>query len=202
MSNILDILASDLDNITSNRSGFDERDLILLGDTNWAIVAIAFYELINKNGFLSTPDGVWEEIGRVWETDYISALENKNDIIVDGKKISGNAAKVMNKGVYLQHGTLVYDVDFGLMPGVLNIPEETAKDKIASLKQFRKISQNKVYEALKNNFIKDKQIIVGKLSNEEMDKAGELANTRYASAKLPDDFVLKNKGACYVLNGN
>src|SRR3990167_6818949 len=78
MSNILDILASDLDNITSNRSGFDERDLILLGDTNWAIVAISFYELINKNGFLSTPDGVWEEIGRGWETDYISALKNKS----------------------------------------------------------------------------------------------------------------------------
>ena len=78
MSNILDILSSDLDSLTLNRNGLDERDLILLGDTNWAIVAIAFYELINKNGFLSTPDGVWEEIGRVWETDYISALENKN----------------------------------------------------------------------------------------------------------------------------
>ena len=44
-----------------------------------------------------------------------SSLENKNDIIVGSRKISGNASKLMEKGVYLQHGTLVYDLDAELM---------------------------------------------------------------------------------------
>lgn len=78
MSNILDLLASELDSLTVDRRGLDDRDLILLGDTHWAIVAVSFYELISKNGFLSSPDGAWEEIGHVWETNYISALRNKN----------------------------------------------------------------------------------------------------------------------------
>ena len=57
-----------------------------------------------------------------------SSLENKNDIIVDGKKISGNAAKAMDRGIYLQHGTLIYGIDFEIMPKVLNISADLIKD--------------------------------------------------------------------------
>jgi len=181
--------------ITGGRAVFHDK----LDFTYSVIAPISVFDNSIKNAYSEICSWIMDALK---DLGIKSELRNKNDIMADGRKISGNAAKLFDNKIYLQHGTLVYDVDFGLMPGVLNIPEETAKDKIASLKQFRKISQNKVYEALKNNFIKDKQIIVGKLSNEEMDKAGELANTRYASAKLPDDFVLKNKGACYVLNGN
>ncbi|MEK6947508.1 MAG: biotin/lipoate A/B protein ligase family protein, partial [Nanoarchaeota archaeon] len=83
-----------------------------------------------------------------------SKLENKNDIMVNNKKISGNAAKLMEKGIYLQHGTLVYDLDFNLMPKVLNISKDLAKEKIASILQFKKINQNEVYNSLKNSFSK------------------------------------------------
>ena len=66
-----------------------------------------------------------------------AALESKNDIVVNDKKISGNAAKAMEKGVYLQHGTLIYDVDFDAMPQVLNIPQDLAKEKIASILELK-----------------------------------------------------------------
>ena len=129
-------------------------------------------------------------------------LENKNDIIVDGRKISGNAAKLMEKGVYLQHGTLVYDIDFDIMPKVLNISKELAEEKIASVLEFKKINPNKVYNSLKNNFSKNKKIEIETLSNEELKRAEELSKTKYDSVEVSSDVLLKNKGACYVLGGN
>ena len=131
-----------------------------------------------------------------------SKLENKNDVMAGGRKISGNAAKLMEKGIYLQHGTLVYDIDFELMPKVLNITKELAKEKITSVSEFKKIDNNKVYETLKNNFSKNKEIKIETLSKEELKRAKELATTKYNSTEADKDILLRNKGACYVLSGN
>ena len=131
-----------------------------------------------------------------------SKLENKNDVIVNGKKISGNAAKLMEKGVYLQHGTLIYDIDFELMPKVLNISKGLAKEKIASILEFKKIDNEKVYESLKNNFAKNNDIVVGKLSEEEVGCAALLSRTKYNSIETDKDVLLKGKGVCYALGGN
>ena len=129
-------------------------------------------------------------------------LENKNDIMVGGRKISGNAAKLMENGIYLQHGTLIYDIDFDLMPKVLNISKEIAKEKIASVLEFKKVNQDKVYESLKNNFIKDKKIEIEKLSKEESKRAEELSKTKYNSVEVSNETLLRNKGACYLLGGD
>src|SRR3989344_4166978 len=67
-------------------------------------------------------------------------LENKNDIMVKGKKISGNASKAMDKGIYLQHGTLIYDLDLDVMPKVLNIDSDAVKEKVTSVLQHKKLS--------------------------------------------------------------
>lgn len=131
-----------------------------------------------------------------------SELKNKNDVMVDGKKISGNAAKLINNDIYLQHGTLVYGIDFELMPKILKISEKTARGKIASILQFNKSPQEKVYEALRNNFIKDKNIEIEELSKEELKAAKELAKAKYGSIKAGKDVLLKSKGACYIESGN
>ncbi|HLC61432.1 MAG TPA: biotin/lipoate A/B protein ligase family protein [Candidatus Nanoarchaeia archaeon] len=141
-------------------------------------------------------------IGSLNDLGIKSKLENKNDIMVNNKKISGNAAKLMEKGIYLQHGTLVYDIDFELMPKVLNITKELAKEKITSVSEFKKIDNNKVYETLKNNFSKNKEIKIETLSKEELKRAKELATTKYNSTEADKDILLRNKGACYVLSGN
>ncbi|HLC59974.1 MAG TPA: biotin/lipoate A/B protein ligase family protein [Candidatus Nanoarchaeia archaeon] len=131
-----------------------------------------------------------------------SKLQNKNDVMVDAGKISGNAAKLMENGIYLQHGTLVYDIDFELMPKVLNISKEMAEKKIASVLKFKKINSYEVYESLKNNFIKDKIVTIEKLSKDELKRAKELVKTKYNSIEVDKDVLLRNKGACYVLGGN
>ena len=130
-----------------------------------------------------------------------SALENKNNIIANGKKISGNASKAMEKGVYLQHGTLIYDIDFEVMPEVLNISNDAVKDKVTSIQQFKKIGQDKIYEKLKDNFIEGKEVNPGQLSKFELMRAEDLAKTKYNSIMLPTGTLVKNKGACYVERG-
>ena len=130
-----------------------------------------------------------------------SCLENKNDILVDGKKISGNAAKMMDKGVYLQHGTLIYDIDFGVMPLALNITPEAVMNKVTSLTEHKKASQKNAYETLRGNFIFGKDIEVQQLSEFEKMRAGELAQSKYNSIFMPVGSFMKSKGACYVERG-
>jgi lipoate-protein ligase A len=52
-----------------------------------------------------------------------------NDIVVNGRKISGNAQTRKARTV-LQHGTVLIDVDVDKMFSVLKVPDEKIKDKI------------------------------------------------------------------------
>lgn len=130
-----------------------------------------------------------------------AALENKNDIMVSGKKISGNAAKAMEKGIYLQHGTLVYDINFDSMPKILNLPIEMVREKVTSILQHKKISHEEVYGALKNNFTTDKDFKIEELSKFELMRAHDLAKTKYNTVMLPAETFVRDKGACYVERG-
>ena len=128
-------------------------------------------------------------------------LENKNDIIVNGKKISGNAAKAMHDGVYLQHGTLIYDIDFDLMPKVMKVSEDIVKMKVTSISNLKKVSQEKLYEALKTNFLFGKQFRINELSISEMERAEELVKNIYSKLDLPFGSISRDKGICYVERG-
>lgn len=54
-------------------------------------------------------------------------VSGRNDILIDGKKFSGNAMYTKD-GKTFSHGTLSYDVDLDVLTQALNVP----KDKIAS----------------------------------------------------------------------
>ena len=54
-----------------------------------------------------------------------------NDILVNGKKISGNA-QTRKYQTILQHGTILMDVDFEKMFTLLKVPNEKIKDKMIS----------------------------------------------------------------------
>ena len=58
-----------------------------------------------------------------------------NDIIVDGRKISGNA-QTRWSGKLLQHGTLLLDFDIKEMLRISNVPIEKISDKqVASIEE-------------------------------------------------------------------
>jgi len=111
-----------------------------------------------------------------------------NDIITNGKKISGNAQTRRN-GVLLQHGTILHSVDVDKMFSLLKVSDEKIKDKIianvkervTSVVQQKEISRGALYQALLDGFTKDKDYITNQLSDSELSTAKELAISRYAT---------------------
>lgn len=180
--------------MTGGRAVFHDK-----ADFTYSIIApIKVFDYSIENAYREICSCI---INALHELGINAALENKNDIVVNGKKISGNAAKLMEKGIYLQHGTLVYNIDFEIMPKILNISKFLARDKIASVSEFKKVAQGQVYQTLKNNFIKDKNIEIKKISKDEFKRAEELARIKYSSIELPKNTIMKNKGVCYVVSG-
>ncbi|GAK31240.1 lipoate-protein ligase [Weissella oryzae SG25] len=57
-------------------------------------------------------------------------ISGRNDLVVDGKKISGNAQRYAN-GYLMHHGTLLWDVDVDTMVRVLNVADEKFISKAA-----------------------------------------------------------------------
>ncbi len=80
-----------------------------------------------------------------------------NDIVLGGKKVSGNAQTRRN-GVLLQHGTLLLTVDIEKMFSVLKVPSEKLRDKMVQNAKERvtglRRSFEEVSEAVKQGFAK------------------------------------------------
>jgi len=77
-----------------------------------------------------------------------------NDILVNGRKISGSAQKRQGK-VMIQHGTIIVDTDFDLMFSVLRSRKKIkGKEEMISLRQAtgRDIPMDKVKEAVITGF--------------------------------------------------
>ncbi len=101
-----------------------------------------------------------------------------NDILANGRKISGNA-QTRKMGTVLQHGTILLDVDVDLMFSLLKVPNEKVKDKlisdvkqrVTSLKHLvgKNIGFDDVAQAMKEGFEEEFHIelIEGTLTSEE-----------------------------------
>ncbi|MFP4633629.1 MAG: biotin/lipoate A/B protein ligase family protein [Candidatus Aenigmatarchaeota archaeon] len=114
-----------------------------------------------------------------------------NDVVVEGRKISGNAQTRKN-GVLLQHGTLLLDFEPEKMVKYLKISEEKSMDKVTSgleervttLKEMKPgLSMKEVKEALKQAFSEKfgHDLQKGDLTDYEEKKAGELCKEKYGT---------------------
>src|SRR5215217_2330121 len=109
-----------------------------------------------------------------------------NDIVVDNRKVSGNA-QTRKKSILLQHGTILLDVDVEKMFFVLKIPSEKIKDKMINDAKARVMGLNKTFEqvssALKESFGEKfgSEIIADDLTMKEKEQAEKLASEKYAS---------------------
>lgn len=114
-----------------------------------------------------------------------------NDIVVEGKKISGNA-QTRKLGCILQHGTLLLNVDVDLMFSLLKVPSEKAKGKlIADVKErvtslsavlSRSVSFEETAAALVRGFTQalDLDLAAQQPSEIETSRARELVHSRFA----------------------
>lgn len=113
-----------------------------------------------------------------------------NDIVVLGKKISGNAQTRRN-GILLQHGTVLYDLKIETMFSLLKISNEkisdkmikSVEDRVTRVLDFRQVSQEQLYEALLAGFTKDKECELGAMSQDELEKTEALSKTSYRSSE-------------------
>jgi len=127
-------------------------------------------------------------------------ISNANDICIDGRKISGNA-QVRIEDVLLQHGTMIYDLDFEKMLATLNtnMPSEKAKEKITYVKEHSDISLKELYEIMKEEFCKGKDFSIDSLTEEELSLAKNLAETKYNTLGWNNGTSKERlRGACYL----
>lgn len=82
-------------------------------------------------------------IDALFEMGISAELSGRNDILVDGKKISGNAQHTSN-GRVLHHGTLLFNSDLSVLSSVLNVDEEkiraralkSTKSRVTNIKPY------------------------------------------------------------------
>jgi lipoate---protein ligase len=111
-----------------------------------------------------------------------------NDVLVDGRKISGNA-QTRRGGILLQHGTILYQVDVEKMFSLLTVSEEKVSDKlvrsikkrVTCISEFTPVTLDGVAEALQAAFSRGRQTTPGEYTPGEMERAAELAEEKYAS---------------------
>ncbi len=111
-----------------------------------------------------------------------------NDILVNGKKVSGSAQTRRN-GVVLQHGTVLWEVNPRRMFSLLRVGREKISDKmisrfeerVTSVKEEGDISWPDLLLALEKSFSDGKEWGRGRFSREELGRAQTLAEERYAT---------------------
>ncbi len=145
------------------------------------------YEIVDSYGILCR--GIIEGLR-------ILGLESEfypiNDILAGGKKISGNA-QTRKRGIILQHGTILLDVDVRKMFSLLKVSDEKIRDKmikkveerVTSLKNElgREVSLEELQDAIIKGFEKalNIELIDGELSDKEMELAEKLYQEKYST---------------------
>lgn len=109
-----------------------------------------------------------------------------NDIVVDNKKVSGNAQTRKNNTL-LQHGTILLAVDIEKMFSMLKVPSEKIKDKMIKDVKARVTGINRSFEEVASNLkesfaeIFGAQIIKDTLSGKEKKDTEKLVIEKYSS---------------------
>jgi lipoate---protein ligase len=110
-----------------------------------------------------------------------------NDIVVNGKKVSGSA-QTRRKGVLLQHGTLLLNLDVDKMFSILKVPSEKLRDKIIKdvkerVTSLAGTSFEEMASSLKTSFATkfDAVLVSDCLSIDEVNRANRLAEGKFSS---------------------
>lgn len=111
-----------------------------------------------------------------------------NDVLVNGKKISGSA-QTRRADVFLQHGTLLWNVDRKRMFKLLKVAPEKLEgkeavrpeDRVTSVREVSHASKEELLKAMKTAFLKGRTWEEGSWRDDEIVRAKALAEQRYSS---------------------
>ena len=94
-----------------------------LGNLNFSFITHSLKDNLNNYKKFTDP------VIRALKTMGVNAeFQGRNDIVVDGKKISGNA-QAYYKNKMLHHGTILYDADLAFVANVLNVKQDKIQSK-------------------------------------------------------------------------
>lgn len=114
------------------------------------------------------------------------------ELVVEGRKVAGSA-QTRQKGVILQHGSILLDMDVELLFSLLRFPSERVKERM--MESFRQkavtindvsptpVSLQEAIAAFRKGFASGLgvELVEQKLTDEEWELAEQLAKERYAT---------------------
>lgn len=132
-----------------------------LGNLNFS-----FHTLLGENDFMDFSKFTQPIIKVLNELHVPATLEGRNDLLVNGKKFSGNA-KLARNGKMIQHGTILFDSEMTVLNDALKINPLKYQDKavksnrarVINLKEFlsNEVTINHLKQALINEMIQSNQ---------------------------------------------
>jgi len=121
-------------------------------------------------------------------------LSGRNDILVDGKKISGNA-QGMNKNKVLHHGTLMFNVNVEALVEALNVSQMKIESKAIKSVKSRVLNIRDVLD-IKMDIYEFKKFILDEIFNEIDMEEYVLTDEDYKNV----DELVKNKYGTWDFN--
>ena len=117
-------------------------------------------------------------------------LEGRNDITIDGRKISGLAQHIQNNQL-CGHGSLLYDTDLEILTEVLNPDEDkitskairSVRSRVTSLKSYLNpaLSTEEFFEFLKKEWIRFYSMEVYTLTESDIEAIHKIRQDKYAN---------------------
>lgn len=148
-----------------------------LGNLNFS-----FHTLLGQNDFMDFSKFTEPVVKVLNQFNVPAKLEGRNDLLVEGKKFSGNA-KLARNGKMIQHGTILFDSDMSVLDNALKINPLKYKDKAVKSNRTRVIN---LKEYLPDDVtIEDlKQALIGEmLLTNQMTSIYELTSEDIASVE-------------------
>ena len=155
-----------------------------LGNLNFTFIKTGSTEkLVNFRKFTEPIIGALATLG------VEAKFEGRNDLTVDGKKISGNAEHV-HKNRVLHHGTLLFSAELGKLSNALKVDPSKFQDKAVKSVRSRvtnisehlsnPISIEEFEKTIYDHVIKsDKEAKFHEFSSQDIDNINELVKIKY-----------------------
>lgn len=157
-----------------------------LGNLNFS-----FHNLLGENDFMDFSQFTKPVLKILNDLNVPAKLEGRNDLLVDGKKFSGNA-KLSRNGKMIQHGTILFDSNMSILGDALKINPLKYKDKAIKSNRARVINLKDVLpkemtlDDLKQTLIDEMlhtnaSSFIYELSTEDIEDVQKLISEKYAT---------------------
>jgi lipoate-protein ligase A len=175
-----------------------------LGNLNFSFITKSLKD--NLNNYRKFTDPVIKVLN---DMGVPAEFQGRNDIVVDGKKISGNA-QAWHKNKMLHHGTILFDANLTFVADVLNVKLDKIESKgiksnrarVTNIKPFikRNIDINEFKYGLLSSLLGDEEILnhTYNITENDLEKIYQLQTNKYKKwhwnyGESPESQVVKEK---------